>query len=109
MPVLEMQACLPSDESAFGAENAEMCRDRLSSAQLAPRMSLVDVVHGLMAIESTSQELFRLTAFPLFLTIGGKKLWLAATAFRLTHYDSTAGYDFHSENTIAGGLSVDPL
>ncbi|KAF2627248.1 hypothetical protein BU25DRAFT_458610 [Macroventuria anomochaeta] len=70
MPILEMQACLPSDESAFGADNAETCRDRLSSVQLAPRLSLVDVVQRLMANNSMRQEFSRLTAFPLFLTIG---------------------------------------
>jgi hypothetical protein len=72
MPVLEMQACLPSDESAFGAEDAETCLDRLSSVQSAPRLSLVDVVQTLMVNDPMSPEFLSLTAFPLFLAIEGR-------------------------------------
>ncbi|USP77310.1 hypothetical protein yc1106_04584 [Curvularia clavata] len=67
--VLEMQASLPSNESTFGAENAEICQERLSSDLAAPQYSLVNLVQKLMAVESTGLELCRLTAFPLFLTI----------------------------------------
>lgn len=73
--VVEMQACLPSNESTFSAENAEMCQERLLSDLAAPQYSLVNLVQELMAFESTSLELCRLTAFPLFLTIEGKNLW----------------------------------
>lgn len=72
MPVLEMQAPLPSNESAFGSDNAEACRERLFGNHSAPQLSLVDVVKSLMAVEYTNRTLCKLTAFPLFLAIGGK-------------------------------------
>jgi hypothetical protein len=72
MPVLEMQVPLPSNESAFGAEDAGVCRERLFSDHSVPQLSLVNVVQILMADEYTSQEIYGLTAFPLFLIVGGK-------------------------------------
>ena len=101
MPVLEMQACLPSDESAFGAENAETFRGRLSSVQSAPRLSLVDVVQAFMVNDSMSPELWSLTAFPLFLAIEGRSFSAAAGVFRLICDDSPTNYDLHREDTTA--------
>ena len=74
MPVLEMQAPLPSDESAFGFEDPKACREKLFGDRAAPQLSLVDVVKSLIAVESTSQDLRKLTAFPLFLVVGDKHL-----------------------------------
>lgn len=68
-----MQAPLPSHESAFGAETAEECRETLFGDHSAPQLSLVDVVRSLMAVEYTSQNLRKLTAFPLFLTVEGRR------------------------------------
>lgn len=76
MSVLEMQASLPSKESAFSAKDAETCQEQLSSNLAAPQYSLVKLVQELMAVESTGLEICTLTAFPLFLTIGGRELWL---------------------------------
>jgi hypothetical protein len=101
MPVLEMQARLPLDESTFCAESADACRDMLSSVQSSPRLSLVYVIQRLMAIDPISPELLRLTALPMFLIIGGRISRSAAKAYQLTCNDSIASHDFHSEDTIA--------
>jgi hypothetical protein len=74
MPVLEMQAPLPSDESAFGSETPDACREKLFSDHAARQLSLVDVVKSLLAVEYTSRDFRKLTAFPLFLVVGGKHL-----------------------------------
>lgn len=71
MPVLEMQAPLPSSELAFGSENAELCRERLFGEHSAAQLSLVDVIKSLMAAEYTSRGLCKFTAFPLFLAVEG--------------------------------------
>lgn len=79
--MLEMQASLPSNESAFRAENAEVCHRQLSNNLAAPQYSLAELVKGLMADESTGLEMSKLTAFPLFLAIGGKDF----SAFPTSH------------------------
>jgi hypothetical protein len=70
IPVLEMQACLPTDESAFQEASPEACRARFSCTQLVPRVSLVDLLQRLMGTDPISSQLSELTTFALFLTIG---------------------------------------
>ncbi|XPS68235.1 hypothetical protein M3J09_000526 [Ascochyta lentis] len=73
IPVLEMQTCLPSDETAFLAKDAGECRAQLSRTPSTQYLSLVDLLQKLMAHDWTSsihQQLSGMTTFAMFLTVG---------------------------------------
>lgn len=83
LSVLEMRACLPSDEVAFKAKDAEACQCILENLDSAPSMSLVDVIQSLMASDAIEPDLFKLAAFPMFLAIGGKSSKAIAALYQL--------------------------
>ncbi|KAF3036245.1 hypothetical protein E8E11_005577 [Didymella keratinophila] len=93
MPVLEMQAPLPSNELAFGSDNAEVCREKLFGDHAIPQLSLVDVVKSLMAVEHTSRDLCTLTAFPLFLAVGALQAMIFTAKTQLLENFQSAHFE----------------
>lgn len=69
-----MQAHMPSEDLVYHAESADAWIAHLSSSRTSPRLSLVDLVQSLMAVDPVSPQLADLTTYTLFLTIGGASL-----------------------------------
>lgn len=79
MSIMEMRACLPSDDDIFLADDAGKCRDHISSMASTQCLSLVGVIHRLTADAwdaAIIRELSSLTTFALFLIIEGTDLFI---------------------------------